>query len=161
ITEETSARETERRLEGRIRALRCVDIFQVLSDDELRRLAELAEHRLYAPDEVVVHQGDETTELYVIEHGEVVVSVQRAGAPQAALVARLGAGKFFGEMALVTGDRRQATVRAATACQLLSVGREAVQRIMEKAPDLAERISAVLAERQAQLEERSAAAEAK
>jgi CRP-like cAMP-binding protein len=161
ITEETSARDTRRRLAERVRALRCVDIFQVLSDDELQSLAELAEHRLYAPEEAIVHQGDETTELYVIERGEVVVSVQRPGAAQGTLVARLGAGKFFGEMALVTGDRRQATVRAGTACQLLSVGREAVQRIMEKAPDLAERISAVLAERQAELEERSAAPEAK
>jgi small-conductance mechanosensitive channel/CRP-like cAMP-binding protein len=160
VTEETSARETKRLLAERVRALRCVDIFQVLSPDELLRLAELAEHRLYAPGEVIVHQGDETTELYVIEHGEVVVSVQRNGAA-AVEVARLRAGKFFGEMALVTGDKRQATVRAGAECQLLSVGREAVQRIMEKAPDLAERISAVLAERQAELEVRSAAAEEK
>ena len=74
-------------------------------------------------------------------------------------VARLGPGKFFGEMALMTGDRRQATVRAATECELLEVGRDALRRVLAQAPDLAERISAVLAERQAQLDEQMAARE--
>jgi small-conductance mechanosensitive channel/CRP-like cAMP-binding protein len=169
VTEESSARETARLLDDRGRALRCVDIFRVLSDEELRRLAELTQRRLYAPGEVIVRQGDDSTELYIIEDGEVTVSVQRVGgqadgghdggSPASVEVARLGRGKFFGEMALVTGDKRQATVRAATACQLLGVGREAVRPIMEKAPDLAERISAVLSERQAQLDVHAAAPE--
>lgn len=159
VTAESSALETARTLSVRGRALLGVDIFRVLSDVERAHLAELAQHRLYAPGEVIVRQGDESSELYVIEQGEVVVSVERAaaGASAATLleVARLGPGQFFGEMALVTGDRRQATVRAARACQLLSVNREAVQRIMEQAPDLAERMSNVLMERQAQLDERA------
>jgi small-conductance mechanosensitive channel/CRP-like cAMP-binding protein len=163
VTEESSARETRRRLDERDQALRCVDIFRVLSDEELRRLAALAQRRLYAPGEVIVRQGDGTTELYIIEQGEVEVTIHRAsrvgGAAATVQVARLGAGKFFGEMALVTGDKRQATVRAVTPCQLLGVGREAVQPIMEKAPDLAERISAVLSERQAQLDAGVAAPE--
>jgi small-conductance mechanosensitive channel/CRP-like cAMP-binding protein len=159
VTEESSAREAARLREERERALRCVDMFRVLSDDELHRLAELVNPRLYGPGEVIVRQGEETTELFVIEHGEVIIDVQHPGAAAATEVARLGAGKFFGEMALVTGDRRQATVRAATSCQMLAVGREAVQRLLEKAPELAERMGAVLLERQAQLEAQPAAPE--
>lgn len=152
VTEETSAREAALQRDQRERALRCVDMFRVLSDDELHRLAELAEPRLYAPGEVIVRQGDATTDLFVIEHGEVVVSLERPGAAATTEVARLGAGKFFGEMALVTGDPRQATVRAATSCQMLAVGREGLQRLLENAPDLADRMGAVLLERQMQLE---------
>ena len=159
VTEESSARETERLLADRDRALHCVDMFRVLPDEELHRLASLAQRRLYAPGEVIVRQGDETSELYIIEEGEVEVRVHRAGAAATVHLARLGAGKFFGEMALVTGDKRQATVRAVTPCLLLGVGRDAVQPIMEKAPDLAERISAVLSERQAQLDAGAAAPE--
>jgi CRP-like cAMP-binding protein len=157
VTEETSAREQERELLARARAIRGVDIFTVLSAEEQRRIAEMSDQRMYLAGEVIVRQGDETSALYVIERGEVVVSVARAGADVE--VARLGPGKFFGEMALVTGAARQATVRAAVPCRLLEVGREAVQAVLEKAPDLAERISAVLAERQAALGEHAAASE--
>jgi small-conductance mechanosensitive channel/CRP-like cAMP-binding protein len=161
VTEESNARETERLRSIRNRALRCVDIFRVLSDDELVRLADLAEQRLYASGELIVRQGDDGTELYIIERGEVEVSVQRPGAAAPVELARLGPGKFFGEMALVTGDKRQASVSAATPCKLLCVGRDALQPIMEKAPDLAERIGAVLLERQVELEVRAAAREEK
>jgi len=157
VTAESSAAESRRAQSDRDQALRCVDIFRVLSDAERAHLAELAVHRLYAPGEVIVRQGEETSQLYIIEQGEVAVTLQHPGAPAPVEVARLGAGKFFGEMALVTGDRRQATVRAATACQLLEVGREAVQRIMDQAPDLAERISDVLLQRQAELEQQASA----
>jgi small-conductance mechanosensitive channel len=158
VTEETNARELAELSADRDRALGGVDIFRVLPDDERRLLAEMAEHRLYAPGETVVRQGDESSELYVIEHGEVEVTVRRPGEARELALARLGPGKFFGEMALVTGAARQATVRAATPCQLLAVGRDALQRILERAPDLAERISVVLAERQAELDVRAAPA---
>ena len=97
-------------------------------------------------------QGDESRELYVIERGEVVVLLARPGDESAIAVARLGPGALFGEMALVTGDKRQATVRAATACELVEVGPDAMHHILEKSPDLAERLSAVLVERQAALD---------
>jgi small-conductance mechanosensitive channel/CRP-like cAMP-binding protein len=149
ITEESHARAEERELEGRERALRCVDIFAILDGADRRDLASMSEQRLYAQGEVIVRQGEASAELYVVERGEVVVSVER-GAGEA-VVARLGAGQFFGEMALLTGDRRQATVRAAASCQLLAVGPEALKRMLARSPDLAERFSAILSERQAQL----------
>jgi small-conductance mechanosensitive channel/CRP-like cAMP-binding protein len=157
VTEESTARDQERELREREVAIRCVDILRVLAPAEQRALAEMSEQRLYAAGESIVKQGEESSELYVIERGEVVVSVQRSGGE--VVVARLGAGKFFGEMALLTGDKRQASVRAATECQLLEVGRDALRTVLGKSPDLAERISAVLAERQAQLDEQLAARE--
>jgi small-conductance mechanosensitive channel/CRP-like cAMP-binding protein len=151
-TEERRARSAENDVEKRSRALRHVDFFRVLSDGEHRRLAETTISRRYAAGEIIVRQGDESSELYVIERGEVVISLERAGEEREVEVARLGAGKLFGEMALITGDKRHATVRAATPCELVEVGREAMQHILARSPDLAERISAVLAERKAELD---------
>jgi CRP-like cAMP-binding protein len=68
-------------------------------------------------------------------------------------VARLGPGKFFGEMSLMTGERRAATVQATTDCEIVEVDKEAFHEILAADPRLAERISQVLVERQIAIEE--------
>ena len=67
-------------------------------------------------------------------------------------VAKLGPGKFFGEMGLMTGEPRAATVRAATECALLVVGHAAFQETIAAAPGLVDKMSELLAARQAELE---------
>ena len=150
ITEGSQAREAQSLVDAREKALRGVDLFGVLSSAERRQLAEMTRQRMFAPGEVIVRQGDTSSELFVIERGEVVVSVSR-GVENETEVAHLGKGKFFGEMALLTGDTRRATVRAATTCELIEVGREALQKVLETSPDVAERMSAVVTARQAAL----------
>jgi CRP-like cAMP-binding protein len=59
-------------------------------------------------------------------------------------------------MALITGERRRATVRAVTECELVVIGYHAFQRILTESPDLAGELSRVLAERQMVLDERAA-----
>jgi small-conductance mechanosensitive channel len=136
----------------RKRILDGTDFFKVLSAAERGQLAAATFSRRYSAGEVIMGQGDDSRELYIIERGEVVVLLARPGDESAIAVARLGPGSLFGEMALVTGDRRQATVRAATACNLVEVGPEAMHQALERSPDLAERLSAVLVERQAALD---------
>ena len=67
-------------------------------------------------------------------------------------VARLGSGKFFGEMGLMTGEQRKATVRASTECELLVVSHEAFHATLASNTDVIEKISELLLERQAALE---------
>jgi small-conductance mechanosensitive channel/CRP-like cAMP-binding protein len=152
ITDEHQARAAESQIAKRDRVLEGTDFFKILSAAERRELAAASFSRRYAAGEVIMSQGDDSRELHVIERGEVVVLLARPGDESAIAVARLGPGSLFGEMALVTGDKRQATVRAATACELVEVGPEAMHHILEKSPDLAERLSAVLVERQATLD---------
>lgn len=152
IDGEHRARAAEGQIAKRSRVLQGTDLFRILSDEERTRLAEAASSRRYAVGEVIMRQGDDSRELYVIERGEVAVLLARPGEADAIAVARLGPGSLFGEMALVTGDQRQATVRAISACELVEVGHDAMQRVLATSPDLAERLSAVLAERQAALE---------
>ena len=135
-------------LAERERFLRCVDIFEPLSPENLRHLAELAESRLYAADEVVLRQGEPGEELFVIQRGKVVVR-RDAGADAEHTVIHLGPSSFFGEMSLMTGAARTATVRTLEECELLVVGKAAFREVLESSHDLAERICQTIAERQA------------
>jgi small-conductance mechanosensitive channel len=144
-------REGERRegVRRRLAALEQVDFLSVL-DGELRaELAERSATRLFAADEVVVRQGDESSELFIVMRGEVSVMIDVDGSDRQ--VSRLSAGQFFGEMAMITGERRKATVRATEETELLMLKRAAFEEILHRAPEVAEALSVVLAERQVEL----------
>lgn len=162
VSAESRAAEGAMRLAERQAALAYVGFFDVLPPDALVDLASRTTRRLYASGETIIRQGDEGDELFVVLRGEVAV-VLEAGGRDASLVevARLGQSKFFGEMSLMTGEKRAATVRAVSECQLLVVGHEAFESVLEAHPELAERLSVMLAERQLQLDERQAVASAK
>ena len=89
-------------------ALRSVSLFADLNDDELSQVALLFKQRRFAAGDTVVKEGTDGAAFFLIESGEADVSVQgveRAG---------LGPGDHFGEIALIDGGARAATVTAAT-----------------------------------------------
>jgi len=137
---------------ARVRLLRKVDFLAVLPDAAIARLASLTEPRVYGPGEVIIRQGDAGDELFVVVRGHVSVLVGRAGGSVAELT-RLGPGAFFGELSLITGERRTATVRAVLQTELLAVGKAAFSEILTHAPELAETIVGVLTHRQVELDE--------
>jgi small-conductance mechanosensitive channel/CRP-like cAMP-binding protein len=157
VSEESRGRSLMRELERRDRVLRCVDFLDVLAPEAHRALAAAAVVRLYAPGEIIVSQGDASGELFIIDQGEVIVELPREDR-SAREVARLGTGKFFGEMGLMTGEQRKATVRAATECELLVISHEAFHTTLATNTDVIEKISELLAKRQAEL---AAAAESR
>jgi CRP-like cAMP-binding protein len=67
-------------------------------------------------------------------------------------VARLHAGAFFGEMSLLTGDRRSATVTAVTDCELLEIAVEAFRRVVLSDAASVERVAAAVSSRREELE---------
>ncbi len=134
-------------------ALEHVDIFTELPEAKKDELAQRIEGHTYGAKERIIHQGDEGDELFIVERGEVAIRVDRQG--EQVEVARLGPGAFFGEMSLMTGERRAASVEAVTESDLVVVGKPAFQRIFQDSPDLAERISETLALRQEELENTS------
>jgi len=151
VSDESRGRSLERELERRDRVLRCVDFLDVLPGEAHRALAAAAVVRLYAPGEIIVAQGDSSGELFIIDRGEVVVELPREDRT-AREIARLGSGKFFGEMGLMTGEQRKATVRAAVECELLVISHEAFHTTLASNTGVIEKISALLLERQAELE---------
>lgn len=132
---------------AREKVLRAIDFLAPLDEAALRTVAEAARRRHFAPGEVVIREGDAGDELFLVERGELQVVVRRAKGDDA-IVARLGPAEFFGEMSLMTGERRRATVQASAATVVLAVGHDAIAPILKGNPTLAEHISTVLAERE-------------
>ncbi len=128
-----------------------------LPDDARLVLAQNAKLRTYGPGEVVVRKGDESTALFVIERGSLAVELLREGG-SIAEIAQLGPGECFGEMGLLTGEVRSATVRAKTRCDLVVVERDAFHAVLAAHPEVVERLGGLLATRQAGITAAEAAA---
>ncbi|MGH7045653.1 MAG: cation:proton antiporter [Stellaceae bacterium] len=113
-----------------------VPMFASLDERNRRAVARLLRPRLAVPDEVIVRRGERGDAMYFISSGAVEVRI--APAP-----VRLGSGEFFGELALLLGDRRNADVVALGYCQLLSLGARDLTRLFGTEPVLRRHIQAV------------------
>lgn len=152
VTPESRAEAEKREIEARKASLESVDFIATLPEAPRARLAALSRTCHFLPGEVVIRQGEPGSELYIVQRGEVVVLVGR-GQGSVAEVAKLGPGEFFGEMSLMTGEPRAATVRATVDTELVKVGKEAFHEVLVKDPRLAEVITQALVERQGAIDE--------
>jgi small-conductance mechanosensitive channel/CRP-like cAMP-binding protein len=138
--------ETENQ-DHRMAALAHVDLFTPLTDDERRFLAQRLRESPYAAGEVMTRQGDDSACLYIITKGAAEVHLGVRGAAQSSTLAQLGPGQFFGEMGLMTGDRRAASVVAVTDVTCLRVDKEDFIDVLHRRPVIAEHISEILVSR--------------
>ncbi len=140
------------------RLLRKVDFLSVLPAEVTRQLAREGRICLFASGEDIIRQGEPGNELFILQHGEASVLVMaQSGIGPPIELARLTDGSVFGEMALVTGEPRTATVRAIAVCELLVIHHESLRGVLETNLEFVARISEVLASRQAQLQQAHAA----
>ncbi len=149
-TSERSERKEARDVESKFKALSSVELFGHLDDDERRALAQSARRTPFSRAEVITRQGAAANWLYVLTKGEVEVRVAIAEGDRR--VAVLSAPSFFGEMALMTGQPREATVVALTEVECLRIDKAGFQGILQHRPAIAERISEILATRRVELE---------
>jgi CRP-like cAMP-binding protein len=133
-------------------ALASVPMFADLSEEERGLLVADSGLLTYGPGEAVVREGAEGHSLYCLLHGRVEV-VKQLEDGRGVRVRELQAGSVFGEMTLFLDAPRSATVRTLEESQLLRVGRPAVRRLLEGNPALLERLAALVASRQAELEQ--------
>lgn len=127
-----------------------VDFLSGVQEPVLKRLAEGTVTALYGPGETIIHEGESGNELFVIEQGTAEVLVSR-GSTFSTSVARLEAGQFFGEAALLRDEQRTATVVATSECQLLVISAGAFRAAAELDPSIAERLTAKLSARLTEL----------
>ncbi|MEZ4448674.1 MAG: mechanosensitive ion channel family protein [Nannocystaceae bacterium] len=160
---EQSASEEKRHalaeMESHRDALARLDFLAPLPTELLDHLAELVHTRLYTAGEFVFRQGEAGDELYIIQSGEVAISFDTSAGTSVELT-RLGPGKFFGEMSMLTDSRRHANVRATMESELLVVGKAALGQILERSPALADTIRKALGDRQEMLQSLTAEVEA-
>jgi small-conductance mechanosensitive channel/CRP-like cAMP-binding protein len=148
-TPSTESRDAHR---ARIRAaIAPLELIQPLPEDARAVLVERAALQRYGPGEPIVRKGEPSLAMYVVERGALAVEVPRESGP-AAEVARLGPGECFGEMGLMTGEVRSATVRAKTLCDLVVVDHDAFHDVLASHPEVVERMGGLLATRQAGLD---------
>jgi small-conductance mechanosensitive channel/CRP-like cAMP-binding protein len=145
------ARKKHRELEKRMEALGKVEILKPLTPGELAMIAEGLSFTPFAAGEVITKQGAIAHFLYIVTSGTAEVRV-RGDEGAETVVAKIEAPGFFGEMGLMTGEPRMATVMALTPVECLRLDKEAFRKIMAQRPEVAADISAVLAQRKVELQ---------
>ena len=133
-------------VERRRRCLEKIGLLAALDQDHVRQLAEDTADRVYAAGEQVIRQGDPGGGMFVVMDGRVEVTASAENTPTVR-VAMLEPGDYFGEMSLMTGAPRVATVTALVETRLLEVGKDAFGRVLASRPELVDRLSAALRER--------------
>ncbi len=149
-TSERTERKEARDVEAKLKALSNVELFGPLDQHERRALAQSARRTPFSRAEVITRQGATANWLYVLTKGEVEVRVATAEGERR--VAVLSAPSFFGEMALMTGQAREATVVALTEVECLRIDKAGFQEVLQQRPAIAERISEILATRRVELD---------
>lgn len=123
----------------------------VLDSDQIERLAAKCHEAVFSPGALLMTEGDFGTSMFAIVEGSVSVTLaDRRG--DAHGVAALYAGDVVGEMSLLTGARRNATVTATSEVVALEITKVALEEILARAPDLIDNFGEVLVRRQAQLD---------
>jgi len=154
VTEEEQKRTERKRTEeihSRVNALKQVELFHSLTDEELRELAPHLRTAPFVRGEVMTKQGAVAHWLYIITKGDAEVRFSLDG-KLSERVAVLHPGDFFGERGMMTGERRSADVIALTDVECYRVDKESFNDILRQRPELAEDISQVLARRRVELE---------
>jgi CRP-like cAMP-binding protein len=146
-----ATRKHERRLSQTRAALSSIELFRSLSQQELDELADSIKLAPFSDGEVVTRQGAKAHWLYVLTQGKVEVRLGRPGGSDQR-VNTLEAPNFFGEMALMTGSAREATVVAHGDIECLRVDRDAFGHLLEQRPEIASEVADVLAERRVVLD---------
>lgn len=117
-------------------ALQLVPFFTNLDDDEVDGLAQRLVMRRFNVGQIIFHHGDPGGLLYIISKGKVKIT-HSTPEGQEALLAILGAGDFFGELALLDDSPRSATAEAIEATETLTLHREEFMRYIRNNPDFA------------------------
>jgi CRP-like cAMP-binding protein len=154
----------ERRVQEQLRQeifaqLRPLSVFSPLSDEQIDQLSQRAQAHHYTEGEVLVRQGDMGDSLFVIKSGRAQVEVDDNNG-RVTTVAKLGQNDFFGEMSLLTGEQRSASVVAETETEVVVVDKSAIAKVLAADMAALEELSQVVEERfQDRAEKVAAAAE--
>jgi len=134
-------------LESRLAILEAVDLFNVLRPPEKEHLAKVMVPRSFGAGERIIEEGAPGQTFYLVADGTVAVTTRRG-----VEVTRLSRGQYFGEMSLLTGEPRSATVVAVEDAVLFELDRPGFKQLFAGHPELAAQFSTILAERRLQLQ---------
>jgi small-conductance mechanosensitive channel/CRP-like cAMP-binding protein len=138
----------------RERLLAAIDLFAALTEDERRELAAGTSTRTYGDGEAIVRQGEAGQSMFVLCSGGAIVVLES----DRRQVATIEAGGYFGEMSLLTGEPRSATVLAKGDAVVIELDAGQFRRLGERDPGAVEQIGMAAMTRRAALDELKSAA---
>jgi small-conductance mechanosensitive channel/CRP-like cAMP-binding protein len=142
----------QRELLRRIKSLKRVELFGQMSQDELQRLASHLKYAPFAKGNMIAKQGTPNQHwLFIITNGEAEIYLEGNNGEKR-IVSVLGKGDFFGEMSLMTGAPRRASVTAKTDVECYRLDKEDFEEVMLARPAIAEEVSHILVARSIQLD---------
>ncbi len=103
--------------------------------------------KTYEPKQIIIKEGDFGKDVYLIISGKVVVAEKLTSSNKYKVLATLGPGEIFGEMAMIDGQPRSATLVAATPCKILVFSPENFEKVFKTHPRWALKILSALSKR--------------
>src|SRR6266852_5226139 len=125
--------------------LRGEPLFQCLSDGQIDNLVKQSELNHFGRGECVIEEGAEGDSMFILLRGAAEVSVSKNGSTIP--VATLRSGDCFGEMSLLTGEKRSATVRADGDCYVMEISKDTMAEVIRDSPECLKQLSELLAKR--------------
>jgi CRP-like cAMP-binding protein len=141
--------------EDTIALLRRVPVFSTLSGDDLDRVARVVVPRRFEAGEVVFKEGDEGSTCYVVRTGR-ARAIREHPDGRSITLAHFGPGDIFGEMAMLDGERRSATVEATEETDAIAILSADMHRLLHQYPDISVKLIAALGQRLRDTNERLA-----
>lgn len=138
----------KRAVDGRAEAraiLRSEPLFDCLNDAQLENVLQNAEIHRYGRGERLIQEGDQGDSMFIMLRGSAAVSVARNGTGVRVGVMR--PGDCFGEISLLTGEPRSATVRAEADCEVLEISKPVMAEVLRESPQCLTALSELLAKR--------------
>ncbi|MDQ7823174.1 MAG: mechanosensitive ion channel family protein [Candidatus Eremiobacteraeota bacterium] len=134
-------------MEDKIALLKSIDFLCFLEDKNLEYLAEKLKILVFGAGETIFSQGEQGDTFYIVKKGKVLVKAENDKG-DVYLEKEMKEGSFFGEISLLTGEPRTATVSAMDDLELFSMGKEDLRYILKQNPKVEETLSEALARRQ-------------
>jgi len=126
--------------------LKEIDIFRPLTDEDIELIADSCEMKSFNTEDMIIQRNNTDTSLYIISSGVVsVLGTDDWG--RFMEIARLGTSDCFGEMSLLTGEPRSASIKALTSVEAISVPKEALEPVLQAKPELSDKLAHVMADR--------------
>jgi len=134
-------------VEDRTKLLGKIEIFEYLESEELKELASSMKQRQFSEGEELMTQGDAGESMFILSEGMLHAFIKNSSNGERIRVGQIEPGEFFGEMSLLTGEPRTASIVAGTDVIAHEITKDHMRALLTKRPEVAETISKVVAHR--------------
>ncbi len=140
-------------VEDKVALLSRITLFERLAEEELNQVAGDMERLQLSPGETLFRRNDEGSSLFILIEGLLNVQLGLNGNGTDEIVGQLSPGEFFGEMSLLTGEPRSATIVALTNAVVYEINRPTIVQLINERPEISECMSRAVAQRQMNMEQ--------